>query len=85
MYHKLQYETIPKLLQLKKQPLKLYLALCQYAKIGDGVCWPGYARLKKECRIYSGSEVKSAIVALDEAGLITTWMDGNKRYYQLLE
>lgn len=33
MYHKLQHDTIPKLLELKKQPLKLYLALCQYADI----------------------------------------------------
>jgi len=33
VYHKLQYHTIPKLLELKKQPLKLYLALCQYADI----------------------------------------------------
>ena len=33
MYHQLQHETIPKLLELNKQPLKLYLALCQYADI----------------------------------------------------
>ena len=44
MFHKLQYETIPTLLELNKQPLKLYLALCQYADIETGVCWPGYAR-----------------------------------------
>jgi hypothetical protein len=85
MYHKLQHETIPKLLQLKKQPLKLYLALCQYAKIGDGVCWPGYIRLGKETKITSGAAMKRAISVLDETGLITTWMDGNKRFYQILE
>ena len=85
MYHKLQHHTIPKLLELKKQPLKLYLALCQYARIGSGECWPGYARLKKECKIYSGSEVKNAIKDLVDADLLTTWMEGNKRHYQVLD
>lgn len=84
MYHKLQHQTIPKLLQLKKQPLKLYLALCQYADIEAGVCWPGYARLRKECNIASGRDMKRAIQELYDAGLLATWMEGNKRYYQIL-
>ena len=84
MYHKLQYETIPMLLSLKKQPLKLYLALCQYADIETGVCWPGYARLKKECNIDSGRDMKKAIDKLVTEKLIDTWMVGNKRHYQVL-
>ncbi len=83
MYHKLQHHTIPKLLQLKKQPLKLYLALCQYADIETGVCWPGYARLRKECKIHSGSEMRNAIQDLEDADLLATWMEGNKRFYQV--
>ena len=85
MYHKLQYETIPTLLALNHQPLKVYMALCQYADIETGVCWPGYKRLKKECKIHSGSEMKAAIETLCEAKLLATWMEGNKRYYQVLE
>ena len=84
MYHKLQYETIPTLLELNKQPLKLYLALCQYADIETGVCWPGYARLKKECKITSGAAMKKAIQILCDENLISTWMVGNKRHYQVL-
>jgi len=84
MYHKLQHKTIPTLLELKKQPLKLYLALCQYADIETGVCWPGYQRLKKECKITSGVAMKKAIETLCGENLISTWMDGNKRYYQIL-
>jgi hypothetical protein len=85
VYHKLQFETIPTLLELKKQPLKLYLALCQYADIETGICWPGYARLRKECKIYSGSEMRNAIRDLENAELVATWMEGNKRHYQILE
>lgn len=84
MYHKLQYETIPVLLGLKKQPLKLYLALCQYADIETGVCWPGYARLRKECKVSSGVAMKKAIDDLCGRDLIATWMEGNKRHYQVL-
>lgn len=84
MYHKLQYETIPTLLELKKQPLKLYLALCQYADIKTGACWPGYQRLKKECKIDSGRDMKKAIDKLVELKLIATHMVGNKRHYQVL-
>ena len=84
MFHKLQYHTIPTLLGLKKQPLKLYLALCQYADIETGVCWPGYARLRKECKIDSGRDMKKAIDKLVDEKLIGTWMVGNKRHYQVL-
>jgi hypothetical protein len=84
MYHKLMHDTIPDLLALKHQPLKLYLALTQFANITTGECYPGYARLRKMCKIYSGSEMKHAIDTLVEAGLIATWMNGNKRHYQVL-
>ncbi len=84
MYHKLQYHTISKLLELKKQPLKLYLALCRCADIGSGECWPGYARLKGECKITSGVAMRKAIDILCDENLIATWMEGNKRYYQVL-
>ena len=82
MYYKLQYETIPTLLELKKQPLKL--ALCQYADIKTGVCWPGYKRLTKECNINSGRDMKRAIDILCSRHLIATWLVGNKRHYQIL-
>lgn len=84
MFHKLHHETIPKLLELKKQPLKLYLALCQYANIETGECWPGFARLKKECNITSGRDMKKAIEILCKEKLIATWMLDNKRHYQIL-
>ena len=84
MFHKLQYETIPKLLELNHQPLKVYLALCEHADLETGVCWPGYKHLKKECKIHSGSEMKAAIEKLVEEKLIGTWMEGIKRYYQVL-
>ena len=84
MFHKLQYETIPNLLELNKQPLKVYLALCQYVDIETGVCWPGRTRLKKECKISSGVGMTKAIEKLVEEKLIDTWMVGNKRHYQVL-
>lgn len=84
MFHKLQYHTIPTLLGLKKQPLKVYLALCQYADIETGVCWPGRTRLKKECKISSGVALTTAIEKLVEEKLIATWMVDNKRHYQVL-
>ena len=84
MFYKLQHHTIPTLLALNHQPLKVYLALCQYADIETGVCWPGYARLKKECKITSGVAMKQAIDKLCELALIATWLEGNKRHYQIL-
>ena len=84
MFHKLQYETIPTLLGLKHQPLKLYLALCAHANIETGECWPGYKHLKNECKITSGVMMKKAIDTLVDEKLIGTWMVGNKRYYQVL-
>jgi len=84
VFHKLQYETIPELLELNKQPLKLYLALCQYADIETGVCWPGRTRLKKECKISSGVALTKVIEKLVKKKLIATWMVDNKRYYQVL-
>ena len=85
MYHKLQHHTIPKLLQLKKQPMKLYLALCQYAKIGDGVCWPSKARLGRECKITSGRDMKLAIKSLEDMGLLVTWKEGKTYYFQVFD
>ncbi len=84
MFHKLQHETIPTLLELNKQSLKLYLALCEHADFETGVCWPGYKHLKKECKITSGVMMKKAIDKLVAEKLISTWMVGNKRHYQVL-
>jgi len=84
MFHKLQYETIPSLLGLNHQPLKLYLALCQYADIETGECWPSQVRLGKECKITSGRDMKAAIKVLSDDGFIATWTEGSRRHFQVL-
>lgn len=84
MFHKLPYEIIDRLMPLGHRPLKVYLVLCKYARINSGVCWPGYSRLKRECNINSGRDLRKAIQDLDDAGLIDTWLNGNKRHYQVL-
>jgi hypothetical protein len=69
---------------MKGTAVKLYLYLCRHADIQTGVCWPGYSRIKQDCNISSGSEILDAIESLSRAGLIFTWKENNKRYYQVL-
>lgn len=83
-YHKLHHDKIPTILALSAQPVRVYLKLCQYADFDTGLCWPGYKRLKAECRIASGVTLRKAIQELEDAGLIATWLQGNKRHYQVL-
>lgn len=83
-YHQLPHDKIPDILKLNKRPLKVYIALCRYATFGTGLCYPGYKRLKQDTGISNGRDVRKAIQDLEDAGLITTWLQGNKRHYQVL-
>lgn len=83
-YHKLYHEKIPDILKLDKRPLKVYIALCKYADFDTGVCYPGYKRLKEDTGITAGRDMRKAIQDLEDAKLIATWMEGNKRHYQVL-
>ena len=83
-YHKLAHDKIPIILKLPPQAHRLYTCLCKYADFDTGVCYPGYQRLKVECRISSGVKLHKAIQDLEGAGLIATWLENNKRHYQVL-
>lgn len=83
-YHQLPHDTITKILKLHHRPLKVYLALCKHADFKTGVAYPGYKRLKEMTGITAGRDIRQAIQALEDAGLIYTWMDNNKRHYQVL-
>lgn len=83
-YHKLLHDKIPDMLRLNKRPLKVYIALCKYADFDNGTCYPGYKRIKEDTGISNGRDVRKAIQDLEDAGLIETWIENNKRHYQVL-
>ena len=62
----------------------LYLVLCAHADWETGICYPSYRRILERTRIHNGKDIKKAIDALVELGLIDTWLSGKKRKYKVL-
>ena len=83
-YHKLPHDKIPDILKLSKRAMKVYFTLCKYADFETGLCYPGYQRIKQDANMTAGRDVRHAIQELVDAQLITTWLQGNKRHYQVL-
>ena len=84
-YSRRSREVTKQLPWLSIDAIRLYLCLESYADWNTGVCWPSYRTILQNTPISNGKRLKIAIFVLVDAGLIETWLKGQRRYYKLLD
>jgi len=73
------------LLKLRTDAIYLYRCLSLHADFKSGICYPSYRTILNETRISKNKRIHVAIVELQDAGMLETWMVGRRRYYKLLD